>query len=61
MLKDQILNLHNRGYKQTTIRRITGASASHISEVISTKKCRKTPQRITNNEFKLIKKLRNER
>jgi len=61
MLKDQILNLHNRGYNQTTIRRITGASSPHISEVISTKKCRKTPQIITNNEFKLIKKLRNER
>jgi predicted transcriptional regulator len=58
MLKDQILRLKKQGYKQATIIKKTGASKSHVSEVLSNKKCRKRVYRITINEYKLVKKWR---
>jgi transcriptional regulator CtsR len=32
---------------------------SYVCDVLNTRKCRKKPRRITNNEYKLIVKMRN--
>lgn len=58
MLKRKILRMKQQGYKQSTIIKRLCASKSHVSEVLSTKKCLKRPHRITLKEYKIVLKLR---
>ena len=59
MLKPKIKRMKQQGYKQSTIRRKLKCSKSHVSEVLSKKKCVKKPHRITSNEYKMVLNVRN--
>ena len=59
MLKPKIKRMAQQGYRVQTIMKKLGASESHVRETLrcNKKKC-KIPQRISDEEWKLIKRLR---